>query len=190
MLAGARILFNGIPAPMLYTSATQASAIVPFALDGAASAEVVAQYQGRVSAPFRVTVSGADPGLFSADRTGTGPGAILNQDGSLNSNSNPAAPGTVAVLFGAGFGQTTPPSVEGQITPAANPPRLRSTATVAIAGLPATVLYQGPAPGAVAGLYQFNVRVPDAAPAGDLAVRVTLGSARTQDGLTVAVAPR
>jgi uncharacterized protein (TIGR03437 family) len=186
-LAGSRILFNGVPAPVLYVSATQASAIAPFSLDGSTSAEVVVQSPRGGSAPFRVPVVAADPGLFSANRTGTGAGAILNEDGSFNSAERPALPGSVVVLFGAGFGQTNPGSVEGQITPSVNPPRLRSPVTVTIGGTNAQVLYQGPAPGAIAGLYQFNVLIPPEAPAGELPVRITIGTAATQSNLTVAV---
>jgi uncharacterized protein (TIGR03437 family) len=186
-LSNARILFNGDPAPPLYVSAEQSSAIAPFLLEGRTSAEVVVQYQDRVSRPFTVQVRPADPGLFSIDRSGTGPGAILNEDGTVNTPQNPARPGSVIVLFGAGFGSTNPQSVAGEITPAANPPRLFTQATVTVGGAAAQVLYQGPAPGAVAGLYQFNARVPANAAAGNLAVKVTLGTASSQDGLTVAV---
>jgi uncharacterized protein (TIGR03437 family) len=186
-LSGSRILFNGTPGPLLYTSATQSSAIVPFSLDGAANVEIVAQYQDRVSLPLTVPVRPADPGLFSADGTGSGAGAIVNGDGSINSLDSPAPPGSIVVLFGAGFGQTTPPSVEGTLTPAANPPRLRAPVAVTIDGRPAEVLYQGPAPGAIAGLYQFNVRVPVGAPSGNLPVKITIAGAATQDNLTVSV---
>ena len=186
-LAGTRILFGGTPAPLLYVSANQASAIVPYSLEGQTSVPVVAQVQGLSSAPFTVALRPADPGLFAANRAGTGPGAILNQDSSGNTPANPAAPNSIVVLFGSGFGSTNPPSVEGTITPSANPPRLRETVTVTIGGLPADVLYAGPAPGAIAGLYQFNVRIPAGAPSGNLAVRVSLGAVSTQDGLTVSV---
>ena len=186
-LAGTRILFNGVPAPLLYVSATQASAIAPYSLDGQTSAQVVVQSQGRVSAALTVAVKSADPGLFSANRQGTGPGAILNQDGTLNSDGNPAAPNSVVVLFGTGFGPTNPLATDGQLTSSTNPPRLRDGLTVTIGGLPATVEYGGPAPGAVAGLYQVNVRIPPSALRGNLPIKVTIGTSASQDGLTVAV---
>lgn len=186
-LAGTRILFNGIAAPLLYTSATQASAIVPYSLEGQSSVQVTAEFQGQTSATFSVPLRAADPGLFAANRAGTGPGAILNQDGSVNTPTNPAASDSIVVLFGSGFGGTVPPSVEGTITPSANPPRLRENVTVTIGGRAATVLYAGPAPGAIAGLYQFNVQIPAGSPSGNLPVRVSLGAASSQDGLTVSV---
>jgi uncharacterized protein (TIGR03437 family) len=188
VLRAARILFNGEAAPLLYTSANQASAIAPYLLDGATSAEVVVQFQDRVSRPFRVPVRAADPGLFSLERTGTGPGAILNEDGSVNTPDNPAASGSIIVLFGAGFGATNPVSVAGEITSAASPPRLRTPVTaITIGGQPATILYQGPAPGAVAGLYQFNIRLPSGVGSGNAAVKITQGNFASQDGLTVAI---
>jgi uncharacterized protein (TIGR03437 family) len=186
-LSGVRVLFNGLPAPVLAASSSQVNVIAPFALDGAASADVVIQYEDRVSPAFRVRVQAADPGLFSADGSGAGPGAISNEDGSLNSPDNPAAPNSVITLTGAGFGQTNPSSVEGTITPAENPPRLRSSATVTIGGASSTVVSQGPAPAAMAGLYQFRVRIPANAPDGNLPVRITYSNATTQDGVTVSV---
>lgn len=187
LLAGTRILFNGFAAPLLYVSAAQASAVAPYSLDGQASAQVVVQSQGRVSPPLTVTVRQADPGLFSANREGRGPGAILNQDGNLNTDANPVAPNSVVVLFGAGFGPTNPLLADSQLTSSTNPPRLREGLTMTIGGLPATVEYGGPAPGALAGLYQVNVRIPASAPRGNLPIKVTVGTSASQDGLTVAV---
>jgi uncharacterized protein (TIGR03437 family) len=188
VLRAARILFNGEAAPILYVSGNQSSAIVPYLLDGAATAQVVVQHQDRVSRPFPVPVRAADPGLFSLERTGTGPGAILNENGSVNTPENPAAAGSIVVLFGAGFGATNPVSLAGEITSAASPPRLRTPVTaITIGGQPSAILYQGPAPGAVAGLYQFNIRLPASVGTGNVAVKITQGSVASQEGLTVAI---
>lgn len=189
VLSATRILFNGEAAPVLYTSATQASAIAPYLLQGIANADVVVQYQDRVSRAFNIPVRATDPGLFSIDRSGTGPGAILNQDNTVNGPDNPARAGSIVVLFGAGFGSTNPQSFAGGVTPATNVPRLLTPVTVTIGGAPAVIEYQGPAPGAVAGLYQFNVRIPANAARGELPVKITMGSASSQDRLTVSVAP-
>lgn len=186
-LAGVRVLFNGIAAPMMMTSATQASVIAPLFLDGSTTADVVVQVQDRVSAPYRVPVVAADPALFTADGTGSGPGAIMNEDGTMNSPDNPATPNSVVVLSGAGFGQTNPASVDGGFTPTENPPRLRNVATVTLGGLAAQVVYQGPTPRAIAGLYEFRVRIPANAPSGDLPVKINFGAAASQDGVTVTV---
>ncbi|MBM3784573.1 MAG: hypothetical protein FJW30_09460 [Acidobacteria bacterium] len=187
VLDNARILVNGEAAPVLYTSANQASAIVPYSFVNVPEATITAQFGDRVSRPFSVPLRTADPGLFSLDRTGRGPGAILNEDGSVNGPGSAASRGSIVVLFGAGFGQTNPASTAGEITPAANPPRLTAPVSVTVGGQAAQVLYAGPAPGAVTGLYQFNVRLPDGVSDGELPVRVVMGATATQDGLTVSV---
>jgi uncharacterized protein (TIGR03437 family) len=52
----------------------------------------------------------------------------------------------------------------------------------------AQVFYSGTAPGAVAGLQQINIKIPDDAPTG-AAVPITLqvGSFRSPDGVTIAI---
>jgi uncharacterized protein (TIGR03437 family) len=65
------------------------------------------------------------------------------------------------VIYAAGFGQTEPPSVNGQI----NGVGKLSVATVVLFGeQTAEILYAGPAPGQVAGITQINVRVPNLPP--------------------------
>ena len=90
-LAGARILFNGAPAPLLSVSDKQSSAIVPYAVAGQPSVDVQVEYQGVQSDVVTVPVLPSRPGIFSLDGSGQGLLAILNEDGSVNSPSNPAA---------------------------------------------------------------------------------------------------
>ena len=186
-LAGTKVLMNGYEAPLLYVSANQLSAVAPYLLDFQSMADVVVVSQGRVSPPLTVAIREADPGLFSLNRQGTGPGAILNQDSTVNSPQNPAAAGSIAVLFGAGFGATNPVSVDGRVTSTTAPPRLRYGITATIGGQRAAVEYAGQAPGAIAGLYQVNVRIPEGTPAGDQPVRLTVGQSQSQEGLTLSV---
>jgi len=186
-LAGTKVLLNGYEAPLLYVSATQLSAVAPYLLDFQSMADLVVVSQGRVSPPLTVAIREADPGLFAMNRQGTGQGAILNQDSTVNSAENPAAAGSIAVLFGAGFGATNPTSVDGRVNSSTTPPRLRYGITATIGGQRATIEYAGQAPGAIAGLYQVNVRIPDGLPAGDQPVRLTVGQALSQEGLTLSV---
>jgi sugar lactone lactonase YvrE len=51
-VAGTSVTFSGIPAPMIYTSAGQAAAIVPYGVAGSASAQVVVSSSQGSSAPF------------------------------------------------------------------------------------------------------------------------------------------
>ncbi|HLX44239.1 MAG TPA: hypothetical protein VKR43_12430 [Bryobacteraceae bacterium] len=175
-LSGTQVFFDGVSVPLLYTSANQVGVIVPFGVTGPAT-QVVLQSNGQQSAPISVAVAAATPALFSASGLGSGQGAILNQDGTVNSSTNPASLGTMVSLFGTGFGQTTPPGQDGLITndvlPTPNLP-----VSVWIGGVPATVTYAGAAPTMVEGVFQVNVTVPLRAPVGsNILVILQVGTA-------------
>ena len=187
LVAGTQFLFNGVAAPIVYVSATQSSVIVPYEVSTATSAQIVAVYNGVQSPPITVPVVASLPGIFSANASGTGQGAIFNQNLTYNSAQNPAAPGSIVVLFLTGEGQTSPAGVDGSVTESQITPTL--PVTVSFGGVQATS-YQfiGEAPGLVAGVLQINVNVPAGAPAGSsVPVTVTIGTATSQSGLTVAI---
>jgi uncharacterized protein (TIGR03437 family) len=128
------------------------------------------------------------PGIFAADSSGRGPGAIRNYDGSLNSPANPAAPGSTVVLWVAGLGQLVPAQLTGSVVGGANLPVLRFPVTVTIGGQPAQqIAYQGPAPLAIAGLYQVNCVVPQGVASGQAPVVLTSDGRQSQPNLTVAI---
>lgn len=183
-VAGISVLINGVPAPLVYTSSTQASAIVPYAT--ADTARITVSYQGKTSAPVAFFVDSASPALFTADSSGRGQAAAVNQQGSFNSISTPAAPGSVIQLFATGEGATTHDGVDGK--PAEEPlPRPVLPVAVTIGGKFARVLYAGGAPGATAGLMQINAEVPVTIPEGNAAVILQVGDRSSPDGVTVAV---
>lgn len=185
-LAGVQIAFNGFSAPLIYVSDKQSAAVVPFELAGAGSAQVVVQYSGRIAAAVTVPVTNTMPGLFSASQGGSGPGAIQNSDQSYNSAANPAAAGSEIVLWISGLGALTPAPPNGSFV--GSPlPSLQFPVTVNIGGAPAQVVYSGPAPTAVAGLYQVNCVIPPGTPSGNAAVTVTADGRSSQPNLMVAV---
>ena len=186
-LAQTRVLIDGIEAPILYASATQVNAVVPYAVSGRPTVTVTVEYQTNRSAPLTVPVLAAKPALFTASGDGTGQGAILNQDNTYNSAALPAAAGTVIQIFGTGEGLVTnaPPDGFLNLGPAYPAPRL--PVAVTIGGQAARILYAGAAPGAVAGLFQVNAIVPENTPPGNRAVFVTVGDSISQPGVTVAV---
>lgn len=168
-LAGTRVWVDGRPAPITYSSAKQVNIIIPYATEVGAeydetgtliehtrSPELRIEHNGVSSELFALTMAPASPALFRQ----TGPlAAAFNQDGTLNGPLNPAAPGTIIVVFGTGEGLTDPPGADGQITGDILPrPILEVSAT--IGRMPAEVLYFGAAPGLVAGAFQANIRIP------------------------------
>jgi len=185
-LADTQVLFDGAPSPLVYVLTGQTSAIVPYAVAGRGNTQMVVEYQGRRSAPVTLAVAASAPALFSLNSSGRGGGAILNEDFSVNTEANPAAKGSIVVLFGTGEGQTDPAGVDGKLAVGVFP-RPVLPPSVRIAGLASEVPYFGAAPGLVAGVFQANVRISASAPSGNLPVVVTVGSASSQAELTVAV---
>jgi len=179
------VLFDGVAAPLLYTSSSQINAVVPFGVAGPTT-KIQVMYQGNAVASITVPVQAASPAVFALDGSGGGPGAILNQDGSVNSGSNPAARGSVVVLYATGAGATTPASQDGFLTaqpyPAPNLP-----VSVTVENVPAEVRYAGAAPGLVAGVMQINIVVPETWVAPFDQLVVTVGTYSSPSAVTVAV---
>jgi uncharacterized protein (TIGR03437 family) len=186
-LGNVRILFDGIPAPLVYVSATQCSAVVPYFGASNPTTHVQVEYQGALSDPLAVPVTATAPGMFTANASGTGQGSILNQDQSVNSVSNPAAVGSIVVLWATGEGLTDPPGVDGRPAVDVYPAPLAAV-TVNIGGLPATVKYAGAAPGFPPGVLQINAQMSPNVQAGNaVPVHITVGGLTSQDGVTLAV---
>ena len=185
-LAGTRVLVDGTPAPLVYVSARQSSAIVPYAVAGKTSAAIIVEYRGDRTAPLTVAVRDSAPGLFSADSSGRGPGAILHPDYTPVTAARPADRGGIVLLFGTGEGQTDPPGADGKLATGVLPKPLLPV-TVTIGGVEAEVLYAGAAPGLVAGVLQINVKIPENLVPGTHPVIVRIGGNASQTGLTISV---
>jgi len=190
-IGATRVLFDGVAAAIIYASATQVNAVSPYGLAAGATTQVQVEYLGALSSALPVPVQAAHPGLFTADASGQGGGAILNQDFSLNRDLNPAARGSVVMIYSTGGGATTPPEVDAAITPAPPAPLLllaTKPVSVTIGGIAAAVSYSGAAPSQIAGLTQVNAQVPDGAtPGPKVPVVVTIGTWQSQSGVTMAV---
>jgi uncharacterized protein (TIGR03437 family) len=186
-LANTSVSFNGIPAPMIYTWATQVAAIVPYGITGT-TAQVTVTYQGQTSAAASVSIAPSAPGVFSLDSTGQGQAAAINQDGiTVNGAASPAKIGDYISLYATGEGQTTPTGLDGK--PASAPyPKPNLPVTVTIGGQNAPVQYAGGAPGMVAGLMQVNVQIPAGIQTGNaVPVVLRVGDAFSQSGVTIAL---
>ncbi|MBI2689980.1 MAG: hypothetical protein HYX27_27055 [Acidobacteria bacterium] len=187
-LADTRVLFDNVAAPLVYVSAGQLSAIVPYTVADKATTSMQVEYKGVKSNAIALRITATAPGLFTANSSGKGPGAILNEDASLNTASNPAKAGGIVILYGTGEGVTDPSGQDGQL--ALNVyPKPRQPVTVRIGGKEAEVLYAGAAPGLVAGVFQINVKVPEGLDAGPQPVVVQIGTASSSPDVTVAVQP-
>ncbi len=190
-LAGVRVLFGGLPAPVLYASATQVNAVVPYAVTGLSNTSLQVEYLGVPSAPITLAVASTLPGIFTLDGSGVGPGAILNAaDESVNSILNPVAPGNWVSIFATGAGGTAPAGVDGLLA-VAPLPMTQAPVSVTIGGLPCQINYSGGAPGLVAGVVQINALVPLGVALGaSVPVEVTIGGISAQAGVTLAIEAR
>jgi uncharacterized protein (TIGR03437 family) len=170
------VTFNGIPAALVYVSANQINAIVPYEVAGQNTVNVVVKNGGATSASFQVNVVATAPGIFASGQNGSGQGAILNQDLTVNSSANPAARGTAIAIYGTGEGQLTPAGVTASVTPSTGTtfPKPLQPVTVTVGGQPATILYAGEAPGLVSGVIQVNVQLPNNIGTGDQPVVITV----------------
>jgi uncharacterized protein (TIGR03437 family) len=187
-LAGTEAFLDGVALAVIYASSTQVSAVVPFGLSSP-TAGIQIEYQGQSSDPLIMQVTPSAPGIFSFDGSGKGQALILNQDGSLNSASHPAAPGSTIVFFLTGAGQTSPAGQDGTLSDAAAPVQTVQDPVVKMGGEQTPVLSMGTVPGSVAGLIQMQVRVPaDIAGGPAIPLAVGIGDGASQSGITIAVA--
>jgi uncharacterized protein (TIGR03437 family) len=141
--------------PLLLVSPTQLTAQLPFETPTGARTITINVADGESSAPRPLTVAATAPGIFTYELGGI---VVRNSDFSLIGPDNPARPGDVLVVYGTGFGQTTPPLATGAFAPS-SPFASTPTVTATIGGRPANVIYSLASPGFV-GLNQAALTVP------------------------------
>lgn len=117
--------------------------------------------------PVQVTVNGVPGAAFSVPAQTAAP--------------TPAKPGETVVLYGNGFGETSPPVAAGSASPSGT---LLPTPVIRIGGAVAEVKFAGLVS---PGLFQFNVTVPSAITDGDQPVTATYSGLSTQPGLVISV---
>jgi uncharacterized protein (TIGR03437 family) len=146
---------------------------------------MVVEYMAARSAPLTVALSPAAPGIFTADGSGKGGAAALNQDDSFNSPSNPAPPGSIVTFYATGVGPTSP-CADGA-TYQSNFPTLTLPVIVGVGGTGAQVLYKGQAPDLVSGVAQFDIVIPSDATTGIVPLTLVVGGIFSPPGVTIAV---
>jgi uncharacterized protein (TIGR03437 family) len=184
-LGGVSVTVNGLPAYVGYISPTQVNVLAPDdATVGAVQVQVTAA-QGKSNsfaaqkqqfAPAFFTTGGSYVAAQHADYTYVGkPGLISGV------TTQPAKPGETILLYGTGFGPTSPPLPSAQLV--TTPAHLANSVQVTIGGVVAPVAYAGLVE---AGLYQFNVTVPNVSN-GDAAVVAQIGGVQTPTGVSITI---
>jgi uncharacterized protein (TIGR03437 family) len=189
-LLNVRVLFNGAPAPVLGASAASVLAMVPYTAALNSTSNVQVEYLNSRSDSFQAQIAPSAPGVFTADGTGQGPALAFSFNPglfilALNSSLNPASAGSNLLFYITGAGVLNPPAVDGRIETAILPQPTQSV-SVTIGGQPATV-QAASAPGSVSGILLVNVTVPAGVPSGSAPLVVTVGTASSQSGVTLAV---
>lgn len=172
-LGGVQVSVNGTNIPLLYVSANQINAVFPMEVTANSAATIRVTNGMAVSADYPVRIVGSSPEANST---------VINQDGTINSYSNPAPGGSIVTFWVTGFQSSFAPLADGQVATVANNDAcaLESGCTITAEGvigahppnpsIPATVLYAGAAPGMVAGVTQFNLQVGTPATANDFSL--------------------
>jgi uncharacterized protein (TIGR03437 family) len=147
-LGGIQVFIGGKLAPLLYVSAGQINAVVPMGLTTQSASTIQISRTSLATTPsFPLWIDTSDGELF--------PG-VLNQNSSLNSQTNPAKQGSVVSFYGTGFQTSFANLLDGQVPTQAQSAFCPIGTCVASQG---TILYEGPAPGLVAGVTQVNLRL-------------------------------
>jgi uncharacterized protein (TIGR03437 family) len=174
LAGGTEVRFDGVPAPVFYAQASQVNVQAPYTIAGDTSTNIEVRYNGQSAGTATLAVAAAAPALYPA---------VANQDGSLNSQTQPAPRGSVVTVYGTGEGLTDGANISGQAatTPC---PKPKLAATLAIGSVNAELLYLGSAPNLV-GTLQINARVPGGfVPPGPANAQLTVGTA-TSPAITI-----
>jgi uncharacterized protein (TIGR03437 family) len=169
-----QVLFDGKPAPVLYAQSQQINAQAPVELNGEPQTSITVVYGHNTFGPISAKVAGfGSAGIFRLQPGGSSEAAAVNQDGTINTPSNPASRGSVVSLWGTGFGLINPPCATGGLNPPAAV-NLAPGVSVAISDNVARnppvnffpVLYAGSAPFLNCGIIQINFQIPTDTPPG------------------------
>lgn len=186
-LVGVRVLFDGVPAPVLFASATQINAVVPYSMAGRASARMTVEYNNIVSNVIEPRLVDTAPGIFTTDGRQA---AMFNENGTFNGPANPAPAGSTVVIYVTGEGATNPVGVDGEVI-GSNLKRPIGAVRIRVGGIevPASdIFYAGSAPTLVSGLMQVNFRLPANTPTGiGTQLEIFVGSGQSQPGVTLSV---
>ena len=130
-LGGAEVTFDGAPAPLLYASDRQINTIVPF--EAAGVLKVCVRVSGNPTNCMDARIRAASPGIFTLPITPGMQGmfaAAVNEDGTVNSEGNPAPRGSIISLYATGLGTVSPTAADGTVT---GPPLHTQALTIEVA---------------------------------------------------------
>ena len=156
--ANVEVTFDGKPAPLLWVQDAQINLAVPWSLTGQTTQVCVSHNNVKTNC-LTWPVAQASPGVFTVDGVHA---AALNQDGTINSASNPAQADSIVSVFATGLGPINPPQADGSLVELPLPVNVlplqlqRPCARPVCVPIDYKVVYGGPAPFLLAGASQVN----------------------------------
>jgi len=136
----------------------------------------VVSVAGEMSNTFPLTIVPAMPVIL----------AVVGADGSVVSESDPAVPGEMLILYMTGLGAVDADLAFGALSPITPLALTAVTPQVSLGDGAATVLFSGLTPGYL-GLYQVTIQLPATLPATGLAnLTVQAGSMATSASIPLA----
>jgi uncharacterized protein (TIGR03437 family) len=170
-VSGVQVTFDGTPAPLLWVQDAQINAIVPWSLTPGTNTQICVSYGGMRTNCLEWPVAQTAPGVFTVDGTHA---AAVNRDGSINSATNPAEPGSIVSVYATGLGPISPAQADGTLVGFPLPSNVVQTGVVdeqfevgpfgcnCYLTAPVPVTFVGPAAYLVAGASQVNFQLPTA----------------------------
>jgi uncharacterized protein (TIGR03437 family) len=171
MLNGTSVLIGGELAPLYYVSGGQINAQIPVDLVPGQQYQVLVSANNAYTTPGTINIAPVTPGIA---RLANGQVIAQHADFSLVTEDAPAKPGEYLVAYLAGMGLTDTPVDTGAQAPSSPLAAVNASASVAIDGEAASVLFAGLTPGFI-GLYQINFQVPSDVQSGDRKLEILQG---------------
>jgi uncharacterized protein (TIGR03437 family) len=171
VLNGTSVLIGGELAPLYFVSSGQINAQIPVDLVAGQEYQVLVVANNAYTTPDAIHIAPVTPGIA---RLANGQVIAQHADFSLVTEDAPAKPGEFLVAYLAGMGLTDNPVGTGAQAPSSPLAAVNASASVALDGKAAPVLFAGLTPGFI-GLYQINFQVPADAQSGDRKLEIFQG---------------
>jgi uncharacterized protein (TIGR03437 family) len=197
-LANIQVTVNGTPAPLYYVSPGQINFVVPWnaPTGGTADVQVLNTVTGQLLAASKVNMNTVSPAIFVGASVGVGvrlAAVINNASGTVNDATHPAKRGEYISIYATGQGLVPSPPADGDIprnglvaaqgslrviigTDYTDQIQLQGSEQRSIPGADINFIqFSGLSP-SFPGMWQVNVRIPQATAAGAQAVGLLLNS--------------
>jgi uncharacterized protein (TIGR03437 family) len=190
-LLSTQVFLGGVNIPLVFVSANQINAEVPYTLPTKTTYSLIVQRGSAISTPQTVAINDGQPGVFTIDQSGSGQGHIykITSAGAqiLAAPGAPVSAGDVVTIYCSGLGQVNPATlIAGAPAPLDVLEYTANPVTATVGGVSAQVLFAGLSPG-FTGLYQVNLTIPAGVTPGDTTPLVLSVAGVSSKPVTMAV---